>query len=96
MAKVESLPLNVVWNLTKQALMVACGTTDVEIVGVGYASGYEDDEKLDDYPLLVNAIVIGAKGAEDSGLHHWLMVWNEDECDFHTIMRLDQNKNNNK
>lgn len=48
MAKIESLPLNVVWNLTKQELMVACGTTDVEIIGVGHASEYENYENLDD------------------------------------------------
>ena len=90
MAKIESLPFNVVLNLTKQDLMSACGTTNVQIVNVGYASDYEDDYIIDDYPLLVNAIIIGAKGAEDSGLHPWLMVWNENECDFHTVMRLDQ------
>ena len=95
MAKIESLPLNVVWNLTKQELMSACGTTNVEIVGVGYASEYKDDDNLDDYTLLVNALIIGAKGTEDSGLHPWLMVWNENECDFHTLMRLDQKESNN-
>lgn len=88
MAKIESLPLNVVWNLTKQGLMSACGTTNVEIVGVGYASEFENDDHLDDYPLLVNALIGGAKGKEDSGLHNWLMVWNENVCDFHTIMKL--------
>jgi hypothetical protein len=96
MAKIESLPLNVVLNLTRQKIMSACGTTNVEIIGVGYASKYEDDDYIDDYPLLVNALVIGAKGAEDSGLHPWLMVWNENECDFHTLMRLDQKESNNK
>lgn len=95
MAKIESLPLNVVWNLTKQELMSAFGTTDVEIVGVGYASEYEDDNNLDDYPLLVNAIINGVN-REDGGLHPWLMVWNENECDFHTLMRLDQKESNNK
>lgn len=97
MAKIESLPLNVVWNLTKQELMSACGTTNVEIVGVGYASEYEDADNLYDYPLLVNAQIIGSIITENSGLHPWLMVWNENECDFHTIMRLDQKtKNNNE
>lgn len=98
MAKIESLPLNVVWNLTRQELMSACGTTNVEIVGVGYASEYEDVYNIDDYTLLVNALIIGAKQTEDSGLHPWLMVWNGNECDFHTIMRLDQKtkENNNK
>ena len=95
MAKIESLPLNVVLNLTKQELMVSCGTTDVEIVGVGYAYEYEDDANLDDYPLLVNAQIVGAKDAKENGLHPWLMVWNENECDFHTLMRLDQKKNDN-
>jgi len=95
MTKIESLPLNVVLNLTQRELMSACGTTNVEIVGVGYASEYENDYNPYDYPLLVNALIIGAKGTEDSGLHHWLMVWNENECDFHTIMRLDQKGNNN-
>ena len=82
MAKIESLPLNVVWNLTKQELMSAYGTPNVEIVGVGYASEYEDDDNLDDYPLLVNARIVDAKRSENSGLHPWLMVWNENECDF--------------
>ena len=99
MAKIESLPLNVVWNLTKQDLMVTCGTINVEIVGVGYAAEYDVSDNVDDYPLLVNALIIGAKRTEDSGLHHWLMIWNENECDFHTTMRLDQktkeNNNNN-
>jgi len=95
MAKIESLPLNAVWNLTQRELMSACGTTNVEIVGVGYASEYEDADNLDDYPLLVNAQIIGAKEIENSGLHPWLMVWNENECDFHTIIRLDQKENNN-
>ena len=90
MAKIESLPLNVVWNLTQRELMSACGTTNLEIVGVGYASEYENDYNLDDYPLLVNALIVGAKGTGDSGLHPWLMVWDENECDFHTLMRLDQ------
>ena len=95
MAKIESLPLNVVCNLAKQELMSACGTTDVEIVGVGYTPEHDDDDNLDDYPLLVNALIVGAKRTEESGLHHWLMVWNENECDFHTLMRLDQKGNNN-
>ena len=99
MAKIESLPLNVVWNLTKQELMVACGTTNVEIIGVGYAAEYDVSDNVDDYPLLVNALIIGAERTEESGLHHWLMIWNENECDFHTIMMLDQktkdNNNNN-
>lgn len=94
MAKIESLPLNVVLNLTKQELMSACGTTDVTVCGVGYAYGYEDDANINDYKLLVHAIVVGAKNKEDSGLHHWMMVWNEEECDFHTVMRLDQKVNN--
>ena len=98
MAKIESLPLNVVWNLTKQELMSTCETTKVEIVGVGYASEFEDDNNLDDYPLLVNALIVDAKVAENSGSHPWLMVWNENKCDFHTLMRLDQKtkENNNE
>lgn len=95
MAKIESLPLNVVWNLTKQELMSYCGTRNVEIVGVGYAAEYDVSDNVDDYPLLVNALIIGAKRAEDSGLQHWLMIWNENECDFHTLMRLDQKTKDN-
>ena len=95
MAKIESLPLNVVWNLTKQELMSYCGTRNVEIVGVGYAAEYDVSDNVEDYPLLVNALIIGAKRTEDSGLQHWLMIWNENECDFHTIMRLDQKTKDN-
>ena len=39
MAKIESLPLNVVWNLTKQELMSACGTTNKEQKTVDYTLG---------------------------------------------------------
>lgn len=75
--------------------MVACGTTDVEIVGVGYAYEYEDGCELDEYPLLVNARIEGINGVE-GGLHPWLMVWNEKECDFHHTMQLDQKTNDKK
>lgn len=95
MAKIESLPINVVWNLTKQELMSCCGTTNVEIIGVGYAGEYEDIDHLEDCPLLVNAFVDNATNEQYNGQHPWLMIWNEDECDFHTLMRLDQKTNDN-
>jgi len=101
MAKIESLPLNVVWNLTQRELMSAHKTTNVEVVGVSIDYDYEDD--LDSgAPLLVTAIVdkdeLGNEFDANDQEHKWIMIWDNSLVGFHTIMRLDQKtkENNNE
>lgn len=93
MAKIEGTPLNMVLCLTQRALMETCRTTNVDIIGVGYAVEFDDLDHLEDFPVRVGAKIKGAANKFDNGIHTWVMIWNEDACDFHTIMRLDQNKN---
>lgn len=92
--KIESLPLNVVLQLAKAELMSSYKTNKVEIKGVGIDLDICDLDDDDECSLMVDAEIYPENDVykEDRGLHPWVMVWDEQRCGFHTIMRLDQKK----
>lgn len=89
MIKIQSMPLNVVCNLARNEIVSACLTNEVTVIGVGYAYKHSSDEE-NEYPLLVTAETFNCYFDKDNGTHPWLLVWNEEECEFNSIMRLDQ------
>ena len=94
MVKIESLPLNVVLTLAKHELMSCFNTTNVRIKGVWFDLDWCDSDEEGDRSLMVTAEM--QTKDNNNGTHPWVMVWNEYECDFHTVMRLDQNEKTNK
>lgn len=94
MVKIESLPLNVVLTLAKHELMSCFNTTNVKIKGVWFDWDWCDSDEEGDRSLMVTAEM--QTDDSNNGTHPWVMVWSEDECDFHTVMRLDQKVNDNK
>lgn len=92
MAKIEGMALNVVLQLAKAELMSAYRTDNVKIMGVDFdwdvCEGDEDGERS----LMVDACIMPKEECfkKDSGRHPWLMVWDEETCEFHTLMRWDQ------
>lgn len=89
MIKIQSMPLNVVCNLVRNEIVSVCLTNAVTIIGVGFAYKYYNDEE-NEYPLLVTAEALNCYNKNDNGEHTWLLIWDEEECEFNTIMRLDQ------
>ena len=83
------MPLNVVCNLVRNEIVSACLTNAVTIISVGFAYKYYNDEE-NEYPLWVTAETLNCYFDNDNGEHTWLLVWDEEECEFKTTMRLDQ------
>ena len=92
MAKIESMALNVVLQLAKAELMSAYRTDKVEIKGVGFDEDACEDDEDGERSLMVNAVIFPDEECfkKDRGFHPWLMTWDEESCEFSTIMRWDQ------
>ena len=91
--KIESMPFGVVIELVKAQIMDYCKTADVTIESVGLdydLSDIYDDE--DDCCVMVWADVQteDERFQKECGLHPWAMWWNENDCNFHTAARWDQ------
>lgn len=92
MAKIESLPLNIVLQLVKKEIMDYCQTTHVLVVSVGF--NYELYDEEDDTPLMamVDVTTEEENFTDCNGLHPWCLMWDEEMCKFNTVMRWDQKK----
>ena len=89
---IQGMPLNIVLKLAKEELMTVFQTVKVEILGVTLDYSYCGDFN-DGAPLVVTSKMTDTVGSKKNcGKHPWLMLWDEDACGFHTIMRLDQNE----
>ena len=90
MAKIESLPLNIVLQLVKKEIMDYCQTTHVLVVSVGF--NYELYDEEDDTPLMamVDVTTEEENFTDCNGLHPWCLMWDEEMCEFNTVMRWDQ------
>lgn len=96
--KIESLPLNIVLQLAKKELMECLNTKDVEILGVGFDWDVCESDDEDERSLMVTACVDGddEQHTADYGKHPWVMVWDENTCEFHTLQRWDQSEDNDE
>ena len=92
MAKIESMALNVVLQLAKAELMSAYRTDKVEIIGVGFDWDVCESDEDGERSLMVTACIQPEEECfkKDCGMHPWVMVWDEETCEFHTLQRWDQ------
>ena len=92
MAKIESMALNVVLQLAKAELMSAYRTDKVEIIGVGFDWDVCESDEDGERSLMVTACIMPEEECfkKDRGTHPWVMVWDEETCEFHTLQRWDQ------
>ena len=92
MAKIESMALNVVLQLAKAELMSAYRTDKVEIKGVGFDWDVCESDEEGERSLMVTACIMPEEECfkKDRGTHPWVMVWDEETCEFHTLQRWDQ------
>jgi hypothetical protein len=92
MAKIEGMALNVVLALAKKEIMDYCMTTRVGVVSVGFDYDTIESDEDGERTLMVMADVDtdDERFKDCNGVHPWALVWDEDLCEFHTTMRLDQ------
>ena len=92
MAKIESMALNVVLQLAKAELMSSYRTDKVEIIGVGFDWDVCESDEEGERSLMVTACIQPEEECfkKDRGTHPWVMVWDEETCEFHTLQRWDQ------
>ncbi len=92
MTKIESLPLNVVLQLAKKEIMDYCMTTQVLIVSVGFDYDVIEDDEVGERTLMAMANVItdDERFKDCNGFHPWALIWDEEECEFCTVARWDQ------
>lgn len=94
MTKIEGMALNVVLALAKKEIMDYCMTTRVGVVSVGFDyDAIESDEDGERTLMVVADVDTDDERFKDcNGVHPWALVWDEDACEFHTAMRLDQDE----
>ena len=90
--KIQSMPLNVVLQLAKAELMSACRTSRVKVIGVGIDDDIRVNDEDGECSLMVTACIQPEEECfkEDCGVHPWVLRWDEEECDFISSMRWDQ------
>ena len=94
MAKIEGMALNVVLALAKKEIRDYCMTTRVGVVSVGFDYNAIGSDEDGERTLMVVADVDtdDERFQDCNGVHPWALVWNEETCEFHTAMRLDQDE----
>ena len=92
MAKIESMALNVVLQLVKAELMDAYRTHNVDVLGVGFDDERTQFDEEGERTLSVMAHIEPKEKCfkNDCGTHPWIMVWDEEQCQFVSLMRMDQ------
>lgn len=95
MAKIEGMALNVVLQLAKAELMSTYRTHNVEVMGVGFDPTWMESDDEGECTLMVQAHIEPEEECfkNDYGTHPWIMIWDEESCEFHTLMRIDQDQN---
>ena len=91
------MPLNVVLQLAKAELMSAYRTDNVEIGGVGFDEEVCESDEEGKRSLMVNAIVMPEEECfkNDGGYHPWVMIWDEEKCEFLQLERWDEERTEN-
>lgn len=94
MAKIEGMALNVVLALAKKEIMDYCMTTRVGVVSVGFDYDVIESDEDGERTLMVMADVDtdDERFKDCNGVHPWALIWDEEACEFHTTMRLDQDE----
>lgn len=92
MAKIEGMALNIVLALVKKELMDSYRTHKVDVLGVGFDPEMTDYDEEGERTLMVHAHIEPEEECfkNDFGTHPWLMAWDEEQCQFFSLMRMDQ------
>jgi hypothetical protein len=90
MAKIEGMALNVVLALAKKEIMDYCMTTKVLVVSVGFNYNLKDEDGERTLMVVADVDTDDERSKDCNGVHPWALVWDEEICEFHTAMRLDQ------
>ena len=93
MTRIESMPFGVVMKLVKEELMESCKTSDVTVqsIGIDYDLSEIYDEENDCCVMAWADVQSDDPNRKnDCGLHPWAMWWDQNDCDFHTVCRWDQ------
>ena len=95
--KIESMPLNVVLQLVRGELLSSYNPDEITIVGVGIDNDFRELDEDGNCTITVFAdMTFEDESCGENGAHPWIMVWDEETCDFNTVMRIDQKPNKRK
>lgn len=87
MSNIQTLSLNVIKQLAEKELSDVNETPFVNIIAL---NTFNDDEEPELNHLYVHAVIEDAGDADCDGRHPWVLDWDPEEDEFVTIMRLDQ------